>query len=226
MTPPTGNGNLPVVVAPNNVQLLANALLTQSLEQELGALIFKHGKPAVKDAVNKLTKAKRGRPPDKDWPLLRAEMEQDARDWISGVNPVKRRKNYGIAQRFAEANKGQSFLAKHRRIMGKLAERRSWMGLVTAYELTRSGHEFAYTDHVRVLKELARRFSDESVWHQILDFANRAIEMFQQLNGAVPDGLSMTAVEDRNKKLFALGNIQMATKERSTGLLGTLRGAK
>jgi hypothetical protein len=176
-----------------------NAFMLSPLDAELTALIRRHGKEAVQQALSRLTKGKKGRPQDEDWPLLHAEMQRDAEDWIAGKEPHRIRSNYAIAKAFATHNRGQSQVATMRRVMGKLKEKRKWTGLVAAYGIT-SGSHVPHGTHIKIIKQLCNNFEKEDPsWAQHLSFSMREIELFRGRVGEPDQNLSISQIERENR---------------------------
>src|SRR5689334_22775421 len=103
----SGNGMFGRKAPPLSLGEAVNALVPPpappTLEQEIGRLIAKHGKKAVRAATKELTKSKRGRKPDPDWPLLMPLIQEDAELWLKGHDPTRKpRTNYAIARAFAD----------------------------------------------------------------------------------------------------------------------------
>lgn len=112
-------------------------LVGPTVDDDIRRIIARYGTEAVKQAVKRVTKPKRGRKPEKDWPELREVIESDARDWLAGGDPFSSRSNYSIAKDFADKNPGHSHPATMKRIERKLVQKRVWMTLVTHHRALR-----------------------------------------------------------------------------------------
>lgn len=187
--------------------LLANPpkwdLVGPTAEDDIQRAIARYGSDAVKAAVRSLTKPKRGRKPEKDWPELREFIEADARDWLAGEDPFATRTNYSIARAFAEKNPGHSAVSTHKRIERKLAKKpydRRWFTLVVAENLSRDS--FPHAQHIRALKALAQLSHDagSKTWESSLKSALLTLADYEAKNGAPPPAeLSMDAVESASR---------------------------
>ena len=137
--------------------LLANGpkfdLVGPTVDDDIRRIVTRYGAEAVKEAVKRETKAKRGRKPERDWPELREVIEADARDWLAGGDPFSSRSNYSIAKDFADRSPGHSHPATMKRIERKLVKSRVWMTLVVAKNISREG--YPYAEHIRALDALS-----------------------------------------------------------------------
>src|SRR5690606_7347624 len=102
---------------------------------ELRFLVLIHGAEEVRAAIKRLTAKKRGRKPERDWPLLLPYIVLDATEWLDGFDPLKGRSNYSIAKEISEAQRGHHVTSTHRRLMKKLSEDRWVMMLDVAEKL-------------------------------------------------------------------------------------------
>ena len=184
--------------------LLANQpkwdLVGPTAEDDIRRAIVRYGADAVKAAVRRLTKPKRGRKPEKDWPELREVINADARDWLAGRDPVAARSNYSVAKDFADKMPGHSAVSTHKRIERKLTKKpydRRWFMLVTAENLSRDG--VPHAQHIRALEALAQLSQDAGgqAWKLSLELAKSAISDYQTKKGAPPPAeLSMKEIQD------------------------------
>ena len=94
----------------------------QTLDQLISELVGWYGADAVRDATARLAKKRRGRTIETDLSEITYTVEQDAIDWLNGLDPFKLRSNYSIAKNAASANPGHSYDATFRRFMGELAK--------------------------------------------------------------------------------------------------------
>jgi hypothetical protein len=177
-----------------------NALLPApappTLEQEIRRLVAAHGKEAVRAMVHELTKSKRGRKAEKDWPLLRPIIEGDAQLWLGGQEPTRKpRTNYAIAQAFAKGKPGHSPAATQRRIMSKLRKHRRFFFLVTAEQIGRSGCPCAA--YMRTLEALVA-CRVHPVWSGMLANAQEALERYREQHGEPDLKMSFAEIEKRS----------------------------
>ncbi len=129
---------------------------SHSLDNDLRALITRHGKEAVRDAVKRLTKGTKGRKQERDWPIIGPEISRkDALDWIEGRDPLKLRSNYSIAQNFARRFPGQSVLSTHRRIMRKLKKQRVWFYEMMAWEM--AGTDLPFSQYFDIVSRITQK---------------------------------------------------------------------
>lgn len=183
------------------------------VDDDIRRAINRYGPEAVKDAIKRLAKPRRGRPKINDWRELRSVIEADAKEWIEGGDPISARTNYAVAKQFAEANPGQSSISTHQRIERKLAKKphdRLWFMLVTAENMTRE--KYSWKQHTRSLKDLSEADS-HSVWSDLLHRAMSDVADYTLKKGGPPaDSLTMKQVEEgaRNAMLslskFASGD--------------------
>jgi hypothetical protein len=180
-------------------------LVGPTVDDDIRRAIARYGADAVKNAVRRQTKAKRGRRPDKDWSELREVIEAEARDWLAGGDPIAARTNHAIAKEFAESNPGPSAALTLQRIERKLANKphdRLWFLLVTAENMSRDG--YPYTAHIRALKALTETKSHRA-WDTVLERAVSVLADYQAKKGnPPPDDLSMKEVEDMARKTLPL----------------------
>jgi hypothetical protein len=176
-------------------------LVGPTVDDDIGRAIRRYGAEAVKLAIKKQTKAKKGRKPEKDWPELRDIIEADARDWLNGKDPLQTRSNYSIAQDFARRNPGHSAVSTHQRIERKLKKKphdRRWFMLLTAESLSRDG--VPYSQHMRALEALAALTPENGghrVWQISLENAKNDIADYQKKTGEYPaEHLSIKEVEN------------------------------
>jgi hypothetical protein len=114
-----------------------NALLAAATKSEIVGLtvdddvrriIARYGAEAVKASVKVQTKPKRGRKPEKDWPLLWPYIERDAVEWLSCGDPFKKWTDWAIANSYADENCSQSHSATVKCTFGRLkASRRPFV---------------------------------------------------------------------------------------------------
>jgi hypothetical protein len=161
-------------------------MIGPTVEDDIRRAISKYGKTAVKAAVAELTKPRKGRPDEKDWPGLRHIMEADAREWLDGGDPFATRTNYSIAKEFADRQPGQSHPSTMKRIERKLAKKpydRRWYMLVTAEHIARDS--YPHSDYIHVLEELsAGDYHD--VWSKMLTRAHDQVARYAEINGSPP----------------------------------------
>ncbi|WP_159043480.1 hypothetical protein [Sphingomonas sp. STIS6.2] len=111
----------------------------RTLDDELRSLVARYGADAVREAAKKATVKKRGRRPEKDWPLLRPWLDQDVEDWLAERDPFAARSNYFIAKEYSAEYPGHNPIATAERIERKLREKRRWMLFAVAENRTRKG---------------------------------------------------------------------------------------
>ena len=179
-------------------------LVGPTVDDDIRRAIQRYGAEAVKAAVKSATRAKRGRPLERDWPELRDIIHADALEWLAGGDPFAARSNYAIAKDFAERNPGHSVVSTHKRIERKLSRGpydRRWFTLVTAENLSRDG--FPYSAHLRALEAVASlpdtKIAD--VWQSMLDRARSTVADFEAREGKPPDpSMSYKQIEEAVQK--------------------------
>lgn len=173
-------------------------LVGPTVDDDVRRIIARYGADAVKVAVANQTKARRGRPPEKDWPELHDFLAQDAIDWLNGKEPFSMRTNYWIAKQIAEKRPGHSAVSTHERIEKKLKKwREQWM-LYHAEHISRDA--YPYKDHLRALAALANK-SQYEIWGQILERSLAEVEDYAARWGAVPPPeMTIKEIEHANLK--------------------------
>lgn len=179
--------------------LPANPSTAPTVDDDVARLISRHGYEAVKEALKRQKRTKTGRKPERDWPELRAVLEQDAQLWLAGGDPLVTRSNYSIAKDFADHKPGHSHPGTMRRIERKLAKQRTWMMLVIAERISRDAGPFA--SHIRALKALWN-LDRHSVWQKMLVDAEACIVDFERKTGKPPAfDLTFRDIEDAVRPL-------------------------
>ena len=196
--------------------LMPHALPPPTLEQEIRRLIAAHGADAVKREIKAATKPRRGRTPEKDWPLLHPYFLADARDWLERRDPFALRSQKSIAREVAANNPGHSSDSTMRRIERKLASRRKRFMLYHAHDLSR--REYPFAEYLRVSEELAKLYGD--TWRRLLELDREILARYREVYGE-PDP-SMTWAELEAKPRYP--NALEALKGNSP-LLGGMFGA-
>lgn len=186
------------------IGLSANAptfdLVGPTLDDDIRRLCARYGTEAVKEAVNRYAKPKRGRKPHKDWLELQSVIEADALDWLNGKDPFTLRSAYSIAKDFADNNPGHSRDATLNRIKRKLSKNRRWMVLYTATNLSFESHPYA--THIRALEAFGK-LESHPVWVSILNHVNSVLIDYEAKKGeAPPVHMSMKEVEKTTSKML------------------------
>jgi hypothetical protein len=172
---------------------MAHNPVESELDVELRSLITRYGLDPVMEALKRLTKSKRGPKTIKDWPVIIPIIDQDARVWLSGENPVSEISNYAIAKEFAEQRPGYREAATRRRIEKKLSQSRELMKLIRAMEIGSS--EYPHAAYIRTLRALCEKYNHRS-WRMALDSAEASISKYEARWGQRPsDQLSMDQIE-------------------------------
>lgn len=172
-------------------------LVGPTVEDDIRRAVKRYGADAVRNAVKKLTTQKRGRPLEKDWPLLKEVHVEDAREWLAGRDPLAASSNYSIAKDYADRNLGQSHPADMKRIERKLKRKpfdRRLSMLITAWNLSREN--YPYSAHIRTLEEL-KKVDLPAMWSTVLERARSEIADYQAKIGELPpEEFSIKQVED------------------------------
>jgi hypothetical protein len=184
--PSTGRSNPDVLAA-----LIQSG---RSLDDELRSLICRHGADAVKEAAKRLTLKKRGRPPEKDWPLLLQWTEQDVQDWLAERDPFGARSNYLIANEFAATHPGHSPAATVGRIERKLRQRRRFMLFAVAEGRTREGWPLEV--YLRACEGLVEEGKPED-WSSLLNRPRGVLARYEERFGDAEPSLSLSDMEDK-----------------------------
>lgn len=188
-----------------------------TVDDDLRRIIGRYGGDAVKAALARLTKPKRGRPKIQDWKELRPFVEEDARIWLGGGDPFTVRKNYAIAKAIADANPGHDHASTMQRIERKLSAKtgRKWFMLAAALDMSREG--YPYLKHVFALEALAD-YDKEHSWTEVLSHVKTSIADFAELHGPPSDDLTMKQIEEGSRPLNALAHF---TSPKRRGLFGS-----
>ncbi|EZP74917.1 hypothetical protein BV97_04655 [Novosphingobium resinovorum] len=165
-----------------------------TVEDDVQRLISRYGREAVKAAIKSQAKPKKGRKAEQDWPELKDVLEADARLWLEGGDPFTARTNYSIAKAFADRNPGHSHPGTMKRITRKLLQRRIWMTLVTAENLSRDA--YSHLAHLRALERLMEK-DPRPIWDASLADAKACIASYHSKHGRMPRSeMTMRDVEE------------------------------
>lgn len=169
-------------------------LVGSTVEDDVQRLISRYGAEAVKAAIKSQAKPKMGRKAEKDWPDLRDVLEADARFWLEGGDPFTARTNYSIAKAFADRTPGHSHPGTMKRITRKLHQRRIWMTLVTAENLSRAA--YSHLAHLRALEALIEK-DPRPIWEASLADAKACIASYHSKHAQMPRSeMTMREVEE------------------------------
>jgi len=191
-------------------------LVGPTVDDDIRRAIARYGANAVKEAASRLTRPKRGRKPEPDWPELREIIDADARDWLSGGDPFKARSNYSIAKDFADRSPGHSHPATMKRIERKLAKTRKVLTLLAAQLFGKD--DYPYGAYLRTLEAITE-VNVHPVWKESLARARSDIADYAARYGDTPPNtLSMAEVEAQVRK----GLLAAIPKSGIGGIFGTL----
>lgn len=151
------------------------AKATPTLDGEIKRLIQDHTREAVREAANRLTAGRVGRPKENDLPAFAADFEQDARDWLDGRDPNKRISSRKLARQFAKENPKPSEIGAFDRVYKKLRKNRKRICLIRAYEI--SENDYPVRRHLEAIEAVIGESSHE-VWDWMKGRALREIETF------------------------------------------------
>jgi hypothetical protein len=202
------------------MKTVKNKLPESDLDSAIRALISRHGEEVVREAVSKATKKKRGRKPERDWPLLAENMRLDAIDWLEGLDPFKLRSNYAVAKDFAKLHPGHNEIATKERIEHKLSKKRQRYMLIRATEIARK--EYPYTEYLRAVEAMLKHDTPFETWHKPLEWDRKSVEDYRELIGDPDPSMTFHAIEaelaENQPKMMSLGSIMVHPK----GLIGSL----
>ena len=159
-------------------------LVGPTVDDDVRRIIGRWGAEAVKDSVKAQTKPKRGRKPEKDWPLLWPYIERDAREWLEGGDPYERWSDWAIANEYAKEHPGQSTSSTVKRIVGRLKAKRQIFILIEAERISRADYPFAC--NLRALTELTRA-ERHPVWASMYARATKYLEDYKAKYGTAPE---------------------------------------
>lgn len=168
-------------------------LIGPTVDNDIRRAVSRYGAKAVREAVQRLVKLKRGQKGIPDWPEISEILKEDARLWLEGGDPFTARSEYSIAKEHSERYPGQSQESTHRRMMKKLAEHRIYYTLVHATYL--SEEEFSYLIHHRALTELAKIEGHGDLWVRRLELAGSDLADYESKFGAPSKNLTMKEIE-------------------------------
>lgn len=156
-------------------------------------IIRRYGVNAALIALKRQCVGKPGRPPEKDWLLLQDIISEDARVWLTGGDPFKRRSSAGIARDFADQHPGHSRESTVARIKLKLSRRRRYVTLCEAECLART--EFPYGQYLRVLDALIKTKKSSRLWEGLRFQSLASIVEYTAKFGEPSLGMSMNELE-------------------------------
>jgi hypothetical protein len=172
-------------------------LVGPGVDDDVRRLIGRYGAEAVKAALGRQTRRKPGMKLKGDWQLLAPFfLEEDARRWLEGDDPLKKRSNNSIAEWFAKNHPDPNveFESTRRRIRRKLAKDRRYFTLVEAFWISKDRH--SYLKHLEALRALCAARRIDSVWRAALARAEGALSDYTvKLAGPPPATLTMLEVE-------------------------------
>ena len=168
------------------------SLPSQALDDQIKSLIARYGVDALREAVARFAKKKRGRKAEKDWPLLKPWCEQDTADWLAGRDPFALRSNYSVAKDFAQQFPGHDLVATNARIKRKLKANRRGFMLAGAWQMTERG--YPHKIHLKALRDLE---DYGPAWEYFLATALDQIARFKERFGELDDNLSIGEIEDK-----------------------------
>ncbi|MEM6898806.1 MAG: hypothetical protein AAF583_03400 [Pseudomonadota bacterium] len=156
-----------------------NSILKEEvLKAGLGRLLRMFGAEAVEVELKRQTGPKIGRPAiDDDWQDLEQTLLEDAMIWLKGGDPLAERSNYSLAKAISERQPAVYRQSTHRRVMGKLAEKRLYYILVSAEHL--SEQNLPIDDYLRTLSALASGPFLTEIWRTRLDLAQATLNEFK-----------------------------------------------
>lgn len=171
-----------------------------ALEKEMRDLIARYGREQTKDAALRLTRAKRGPKPRKDWHLLWPVIADDAQQLLDGRDPFFAKTNYAIAFEFAAEEPGHNRSATVERIERKLRKYRKPLALENAATIAEKIS--SHPDYLRMLAEWEQAGSDLTFNARILR-AQETLATFEARYGlAPPQFLSISKISTVNAFQF------------------------
>ncbi|WP_288459308.1 hypothetical protein [uncultured Sphingomonas sp.] len=188
----------------------------RTLDDELRSLVTRYGADAVREAAKKATAKKRGRRPERDWPLLRPWLDQDVEDWLAERDPFAARSNYLIAKEYAAKHPGHNPIATAERIERKLREKRRWM--LFAVALGRTDKGWPISVYLKACEGLIEEGGSRD-WSFLLDRPRGVLARYEERFGNDATALSLDEMEEALRQplptlgggvlggLFGLGNL-------------------
>jgi hypothetical protein len=211
-------------------ELLINApkydLIGPTVDDDIRRAISRYGADAIKNSVKRLTKAKPGRKPERDWPEITDILVEDARKLLSGGNPFSERTNYAIARDHARKGPAHYVASTHRRMMKKLAEKRVKFTYLHAEIIAEE--EFGVVDYAIFLKRMMEVVPEwERYCREKLGDVVRAISEYASKFDENPKDLTLAEVEAKAKQPIlgaALSDPTLPALGSLFGLSGGTRG--
>lgn len=161
-------------------------LVGPTVADDIYRAIQRYGADEVQRAVKEATKKKRGRKREPDWINLKDVIEEDARKWLEGRDPIAERSHYSIAKEYAAHNPGHDEGSTRKRIERKLARgmhNRLWYILWSAEEQTREN--YSYLEHIRAIKAI-RDLTDPKLGQLMIDRTLRTVTDYEAREGGLP----------------------------------------
>lgn len=183
---------------------------TVTLEDEIGRLVRQHGADAVRDATKRHTKKKAGRKQEVDLKHLKEWFDQDADDWLDGLDPLEIRSNYSMAKHVSQLAPSHYQASTHRRVMRKLAARRASIIMIVAWE--RAEKYRPHADYFRACDALIAANSlmrDRVEW--LADNLRGKVERYKERFGEIDSALTIPQIEEALKApLLPASNSKLA----------------
>lgn len=168
-----------------------------TIADDVRRLIRKYGRSALKEAVQKQTKLKRGVKAKPDWFDLEEILKEDAARWLDGGNPFRERGNRTIAKKIAADQPGHNIDATFDRIRKKLIKDRRYYTLVHAARL--SEDHYPHMAHLKALQALAG-LGRHDVWADQLHSAQNALVDYSIKYGTPPHAMTISEIQAEASK--------------------------
>lgn len=164
---------------------------SNGLDDEIKRLVSRYGVEAVRSSVKRNAMLKRGRKAEKDFPLIYANAQLDAREWLEGRDPVRIRSNYSIAVSIAQTEPGHSMIATKARIEKKLRKWRKSLMYTVAADIANT--EYPWPLLIQAREELARL---DPIWAKILGYDQGTIARHRERFGEPDPSMTFRAIEE------------------------------
>lgn len=160
------------------------------LDYQLQTLAKRYGLRAVKSAMAKLERSKRGRRKELDHIPLHDFIRQDAIDLLNGIDPYELRSNTHIANRVSKSDPGHSEPSTQRRIMRKLASDRKSDAIRAAAFI--SYDEFPFATHAIAAGWLA---AIDPAWIDTVNAISKTLDLYRNRFGEPHPPMTFEAIQ-------------------------------
>jgi hypothetical protein len=166
-----------------------------TVDDDIKRAIERYGRESVQEAIKRLAKRRRGRPPINDWDVLEKYAREDAEDWLAGHDPFLKRKNYQIQVEISGNAPGHSYDATKERIRRRLTDPNySREDRMYMFATIIGRNRYSYLRYLEALAWVRDNVAPEQEITEFLDFVT--VRNLKEKTGKDPDpSLTMLEVE-------------------------------